>query len=368
MPENHVYSYQFFHTTEAAWDAMYEAILGAQKSIFWEIYIFVDDQEGSRFLDALVNKAKSGVEVKIVVDAFGSSDLSKQALERLKAAGASLVFFNRLYFSWNLYKWYQRAFSRNHRKVLIVDENIVFLGGVNVSIKYKTWDDLYVRISGKVARPLLRAFAKSYIASGGKKSEVKRLLHPKLQSWRDFRYQLRFITHSSRFQRASPPKQLFVTALAAAKETVDLVTPYFVPGRDFLRALTKARARGVKVNLYLPLRADHKIMDLLARWYYRVAEKAGAKIYILKNMNHSKAMTVDNKYGMVGSANLSRRSFLLDAEAGVEFNDEKMVSSLNTIFNDWKSMATPYEQIKFNKLSLVERLQQRLARALEDYF
>jgi cardiolipin synthase len=360
--------YQFYGTTQAAWQAMLESIRGAKKSIFWELYSLNDDAAGEEFISALCAKAQEGVEVRMVVDAIGSFELSRKAVERLRAAGVSFVWFNPLSFTLNIFKFFWRFMSRNHRKVLLVDEETGFLGGVNVSNIYREWPDLYVRLKGPALRPLLRAFAKSYVFSGGRRSDIARLLHPKLASLDDYRNRLKFLLHSSRFERASPAEQWYVQALAAAQETVHLISPYFVPSKKFLRALEKARARGVKVNLYLPERPDHKFMEVLARMYYRLAESAGADIFLLDHMHHGKAFTVDNKLGMVGSANLTPRSFWLNSEAGVLFSDEKMVASLNQIFNNLHERATPWREANIEEHSFFERIELWLLKKLEAYF
>lgn len=362
------FQYQFYSATEQAWAAMLQAIKSAKKSIFWEVYSFNDDASGERFIYEIIEKVKSGVEVKMVVDALGSIELSRKAVDRLRAAGVSFVWFNRPGFTFNLPQWFWKFVSRNHRKVLIIDEHIGFLGGVNVSNQYRNWPDLYVRITGKVLRPLLRAFAKSYVSSGGKRADVARLLHPKLASLKDYQNRLKFLLHSSRFQRAAPAEQWFVQALAAAQETVHLMSPYFIPSKQFLRALAQARERGVKVNLYLPIRSDHKFMEVLARMYYRLAERAGANIFLSNKMNHGKGFTVDGKLGMVGSANLTKRSFWLNSEAGVLFSDTDMVQSLNEIFNDLHSRATPLKQANLPELDWWERIEQWLLRKIERYF
>ena len=119
---NKPFSYQFYRTTAEAWDAMYQAILVAQKSIFWEIYIFIDDEAGGRFIEALCEKAKAGVEVKIVVDAIGSWGLSSLAQARLVGSGAEVLRYNRTHPELALGKWFNRMWRRNHRKLLVVDE------------------------------------------------------------------------------------------------------------------------------------------------------------------------------------------------------------------------------------------------------
>ncbi|HLD60835.1 MAG TPA: phospholipase D-like domain-containing protein, partial [Patescibacteria group bacterium] len=144
------FAYQFYHTTEEAWDAMYQALLTATKSIYWEVYVFIDDSVGERFITALSDKARAGIEVKLVVDAIGSFGLSRVGIERLRSAGVEVLIYNRLYPGIKIYSWVSRIFRRNHRKVLIIDEEIVFLGGVNIDAHFHNWDDVYLKIMGKV--------------------------------------------------------------------------------------------------------------------------------------------------------------------------------------------------------------------------
>lgn len=364
--QNSGFSYQFYKTTSEAWDSMFQAIEVAQKSIYWEIYILVDDSVGKRFVDALVKKALSGVEVKIIIDAFGSSSFSNAAEKSCAMAGIEVLKYSPTGLSWKFWDMVRRLLRRNHRKVLIIDEEVVFLGGVNVKAEFQTWDDIFVRITGKVARPLLRGFAKSYIASGGKRRNVKHLLHPKLEEvipeWRD---KLRFILHSPSRATIPKSKRFYLKALAMAKETVNLLTPYYVPDRHFLRAIEMARARGVKVNIFLPLRPDVRLMELIGRTYYELTAKAGADIYLLPEMHHGKALTIDKQMGMVGSINMTPRSFSHQEESAVSFTEEQMVNELNVLFNDLKTKAQPLDLEKWKKRKRVHRFREWLAKQLE---
>ena len=362
------FAYQFYHTTEEAWDAMYQALLTATKSIYWEVYVFIDDSVGERFITALSDKARAGIEVKLVVDAIGSFGLSRVGIERLRSAGVEVLIYNRLYPGIKIYSWVSRIFRRNHRKVLIIDEEIVFLGGVNIDAHFHNWDDVYLKIMGKVARPLLRAFAKSYISAGGDKKRVRHLLHPKLlHEYPEWKKKLTFISQTSSFQSRSKAQQVYLKALETAKESVDLLSPYYVPNREFLKALEQARRRGVKVRIFLPLRLDHKIMEWIARAYYALTEEAGAKIHFLPKMHHGKAMIVDNKMGFVGSHNLTRRSSYFDAESGVLFDDKEMAEELTALFNTWKKDAQPFDKQRWQKRGMLDRVKEWWAKRIEDY-
>jgi cardiolipin synthase len=151
--------------------------LGAEKNVYWESYIFLDDEIGRPFFDLLEKKSKEGVEVKLVIDSWGSYGLSKSRLNSLKVVGVELLFFSER--KKRYHGWWKKLKSRTHRKVLVVDENIGFLGGVNVGLEMQNWLDIQVSFTGKVVHSLLRYFAKNYIIAGGKKRNVKHLLQYK---------------------------------------------------------------------------------------------------------------------------------------------------------------------------------------------
>jgi len=334
------FSYQFFGTTKDALEAEYQAILLARESVYFEVYIFLDDAVGQRFVDALCNKAEKGLDVKLIIDGLGSYKISSGALARLRQAGVEVLWYNKITPEWRLPKWFARVIYRNHRKVLIVDRETAFLGGVNVQALSYGWNDVFVRLTGRMMRPLLRSFAKSYLECGGDREKIKDLLHPKVtEGWQELKEKFNFVMHSPFYHRYNSWKRSYVRGLLLAEESINLISPYYAPDFRFFKLIARARRRGVKVNIFLPLRPDHKFMEWIARAYYRLTQIAGADIYLLKNMNHGKAMTVDGKAGFVGSSNLTGRSFRHNAESGVFFNDEKMTGDLNSLFEVWKNEA-----------------------------
>lgn len=361
-------SYQFYKTTAEAWDSMYEAIVNAQKNIFWEVYIFIDDSIGNKFLQALADKSRSGVEVKIIIDGFGSAQFSEEAEKYMKEAGVEVLKFNRIHPEWKITNWINRLLYRNHRKVLIVDEQIVFLGGVNIDWKTKNWDDLYLKITGVAARPLLRGFAKSYVSAGGRRRSVKKYLHPKwevdIPQWKQ---KIKFIVHSPTVAQISKMKRLYVKAITMAQESINLLTPYYAPDRKFLRALALAKKRGVKVNIFMPLRPDLQLLELIGRTYFELTLKAGVNIFLLPKMNHGKALSIDDKLGMVGSINLIPRSFNYQEESAVSFTDEQMVADLNKLFNEMKTTAHSLDAEKWKSRGKVHRLREWFAKKLESF-
>lgn len=337
------FSYKFYNTTVLAWEGMLQALLDAKKSIYWEIYTLNDDLAGRPFIDILCAKAKAGLDVKLITDAIGSFYLSKETIGRIKKAGIKFLTFNHLRPDFMVQNWWRRVWHRTHRKVLILDEELVFIGGVNISDASRDWYDLHLKLSGNIVHPILFGFAKSYVRAGGNKKEVEHLLHPKLLTGLDdLREKVSFIFNAPlHTTNRSPFKKIYKQALDTAKASFNLLTPYYVPDRQFLSLVSHAKRRGVKINIILPWKTDIRLMQYMASMFYGISAKAGAAFYFLKKMNHGKALSRDNNLGMVGSANLTPRSFYVNQEAGVTFTHEHMVEELNHILDDWKNEAVP---------------------------
>jgi len=335
------FSYKFYRTTSEAAEAMREAILGAKSSIYWEIYSFIDDFElGKNIVDILCEKAAQKVEVKMVLDAIGSFELSRLSVARLRAAGVDVVFYNRLSPRLSVPSWWRGLWRRNHRKNLIIDESTVFIGGVNVGKVYSPWHDLHVHLTGQPVNILLRAFASSYIGSGGKKSRVKHLLRYDLKSdWKKFKNRYEFLLHSPRSLHDFSIRNVFLKTLGKTQKEFNLMTPYFVPDIKFFNMVKEAKNRGAQINLFLPLTPDWKFLEWVAGFYYRLAHRHGISVFLSARMNHGKAMTSDGEVGFVGSFNFTPRSFLYNKESGILFEDQLMVEELNGIFSDLKNTA-----------------------------
>ena len=248
------FSYKFYNTTALAWEGMKEAILSSTQSIYWEIYTLVDDEAGRPFIDILCAKARAGLDVKVVADAFGSFALSKESIGRLKATGVKFFIFNSFRPELSLTHWWQRIWHRTHRKVLIIDKQIVFIGGVNVAQFSVSWHDLHLRLTGKIVIPVLHSFARAYLRAGGDKKDVRDLLHPiLLPGLHNFKEKVNLILHAPlQSTRSSPFKKFYKQALSTAKENFNLLTPYYIPDRQFLDLVSKAKNRGVNINIIIP--------------------------------------------------------------------------------------------------------------------
>jgi cardiolipin synthase len=303
------------------------SIAAARKSIYMEMYMLEEKTEGFDFISELEKKSKEGVHVVIVLDVVGSSDLSSQAIERLRSAGVEVLFFK---------FWFQRT----HRKLLIVDEKVAFVGGVNISPRYALWNDLQMQISGKIVHPVVQSFARAYDACGGKDLEL--IKKGKISILK--RTKLWFVEHGLVGKRFEMRKH-YENAINNAKESIVLVTPYFLPDKWLIISLRNAILRGVKIEIIVPKGTDFKLADHLNSYYLAVFAKLGAHCLYLNKMNHAKIMVVDNKTAIVGSQNLDALSFDWNVEAGVSFDKPILIRDLGRILSKWKYDAVPFKDM-----------------------
>lgn len=327
-------SYELYSTTKDAWAAMYQTIQSAQRSIFWEVYMFVDDDAGRPFFDLLEKKAAAGVVVRLIVDSLGSFWLSQQRIKQLRASGVDVILFHERKKKYR--GFWQRLWARTHRKVLIVDEQIGFVGGVNIRKDMHDWQDIMVRFEGDAVAPLLRYFARSYIIAGGDKKHVRvlRRFRVTLHPFRDIR-----AIFDEPLRKKSYAKETYVKALKKAKKRVVFFSPYYVPDREFLAGLYDARRRGVRVDILLPLRSDLRLLTYVAYGYIALMEKIGVNVHLTPRQFHGKGVVVDDEWAMVGSSNIDQTSFRDNYEANISIHDKRFVSRLRRIIDGWLSEA-----------------------------
>lgn len=342
--------YKFYTTSEKAWDAMLKAISGAQKFIFLEMYIFVDNIETHKFFEILKEKAINGVKVKIVIDSFGSSELSPETLKKLRDSGVEVLLFSYL-------------LRHTHKKILIIDGKIAFLGGVNIHKLFQKWNDLQIRFSGPMVRSVARSFAKTYQECGGKDLDVliynnKKTILRKTKLW--------FLEHQQ-ISKKSLLKKHYQDRIQKAREKIIIVTPYFAPHRWLTGALHQATLRGVTVEVILPRETDLWHMNRVNYFYMSQLCQTGIRFYLQKEMLHAKAMLIDDKEGVVGSHNIDPISFDYNLEAGVFFIDEKMVHDLSKIMEEWKQNSIIFE-LSMCKKTFIDHILAPIMRLFQSIF
>lgn len=350
-------TYHIYETSEKAWAGMYQAMLGAYISIYWELYMFVDDEEGDRFFDLLEQKAKQGVDVKLVVDYLGSFGLSRKRAIALRKAGVDLHFFHgrkhRLRGVW------RKLLSRTHRKMLIVDEKLGFIGGVNIQKEMKDWLDIQVSIEGEAVRSLLRAFAKMYIICGGDKETVKHLFKYKFRVQKEIK-DIEFI-YDNAHPTKSRARKMYTEALLKARERVILFSPYYLPDKKFLHALWQARKRGVRVDLLIPFRSDLRIATYAAYTWFSIMKKKGVHVHLMRNMMHGKGVIMDDDWAMVGSSNIEKGSFYQNYEANVRLRDKVTVKKIKSTIEGWIAKSVRFDDLQWEGRGKVQRVKEKIS-------
>ncbi|NIR46143.1 MAG: cardiolipin synthase [Gemmatimonadetes bacterium] len=298
---------------EATFEAIFEAIQGAERYVLVQFYVIRDDQLGQALKDRLIRKARDGVRVLVLYDEIGSHDLAGSYAEELRAAGAAVSAFgsprNRLHrFQLNY---------RNHRKSVVVDGRVAFIGGHNVGdeymgrdSRYGHWRDTHLRIEGPAAIDVQAAFLKDWYWATG---ELPELCWTPSASPGDSTDVLVVPTSpADRFRTA----QLFFTgAINSARQRLWIATPYFVPDEAVVAALRLAAFRGVDVRILIPERTDHHLFYLSSFSYTEMLEPYGIEFFRYgPGMMHQKVMLIDDDAAMIGTANLNNRSLRLDFE------------------------------------------------------
>ncbi len=315
--------------------AMLEDIKSAKKSIFLETYIYDNDEIGRKFREALIRKAKQKIRIKLLIDAWGST-VEKTFFKELVDFGAEVRFFREIKY---LIRFFSKNHERNHRKLLIIDNNITYIGSMNITKHCFGWRELVVRIKGDIANDFTRSFYKSWDMYGEfDKKRIQTIIHEEYEIIHDI---------PSFIQRATE-KRLYKLIKKAHKEIL-IETPYFVPSLNLINAFGRAVKRGVKITLLIPYRSDVRIVDIVRNSYLGRIYKRGVDIrYYKEKTMHSKLLLVDNSFFMLGSSNIDYRSFLHNFEINFIGKNPNMIKELRKFFNSGlaNSVAFDYEQWK----------------------
>ncbi len=331
---NHV---DFYHDGEPAFAAMLAAMENARHHIHVEFFIFHADDIGSRVLDLLTRKARQRVEIRLLYDAMGSHRLRRRHLRQLHLAGGKTSVFLPL----NIFRRRLQINMRNHRKIVVVDGDVAFTGGLNVGDEYLCkhprfgyWRDTHLRLQGPAVADLQRVFAEDWdFAAGERLSDDqptdRRYFHPKEV---DGAYAVQIID-SGPDRDVKPIRDIYFAAILKARRRLWIASPYFVPDAGLLDALTLAGQLGVDVRLLGQLYPDKWIPQLAARYYWDTVLQAGVKVYqYAKGMMHAKVMLVDGEWASVGTANLDNRSLNLNFEVNCLLYHPAAVAELEQAF------------------------------------
>ncbi len=348
LPMSACHSARLLGSGGQALQALLQAIGQARAHIHLEYYIFRPDETGQTVLRALAAKAREGVAVRLLVDAIGSFSLYArrsrcQALQELLAAGGELALFHPA----RLDRFRPLVNLRTHRKLVVCDGRVGFIGGINITDEEnenvcgeRAWRDTHLELRGAAVRWLQYVFLQDWVYASGRippvpggsllaaESSLAGLAAP--EAAKPIPVQ---IVASGPDTDGEAILRAMVDAIGLARERIWLATPYFVPTEETLFALTSAALRGVQVKLMVPACGDSRLTSAAARSYFDELQRAGVLIFeYTAAMFHAKTLLVDDRYGMVGSANFDNRSFRLNFEAAAVVLDEAFNAELAAMF------------------------------------
>jgi cardiolipin synthase len=310
------------------YDDMLTAIDGARRQILFETYIWKGDEVGQRFKTALETAADRGVEVYCIYDGFANLVVSP----RFKQFPTSVKVLRYPVYAAGWRPFDLRRYGRDHRKILVVDDTVGFVGGYNIGDAYATeWRDTHVRITGPGVWDLKRAFADFWNLNRRRRvrSSERPLLLETASTWEPT---IRFHRNVPRLWMF-PIRSMYLEAIARASRNIWMTTAYFLPDQDFVDALADAARRGVDVRLLIPAKSNHVVADWISRGYFSQLLRSGVRIVRYRDaMVHAKTATIDGRWSTVGTANVDRLSLQGNFEINVEIIDPGLATSLEEIF------------------------------------
>lgn len=362
LPGNRVTSLQ---NGDQIFPAMLEAIGAARTSITFETYIYWSGEVGKQFTTALSERARAGIPVHVVIDWAGSIKMDDELLDEMRGAGVRIHHYRPLH-------WYtlSRINNRTHRKLLVVDGRIGFTGGVGVADQWSGhaqdpdhWRDSHFRIEGPAVAQMQAAFNDNWIKTTGEVLNGPAYF-PELQPVGDVDAHL-FIASPSGGSESM--HLMYLMAIAASEQSIDLAASYFVPDELIVQALLVARKRGVRIRILLPgPNIDSDAVRLASRAGWEDLLLAGIQISEYQpTMLHTKMLIVDRKLVSVGSTNFDIRSFRLNDEASLNLYDPAFAEEMAVVFENDLRHSTLYTHQRWQQRPLKEKLMEKFVLPLK---
>jgi cardiolipin synthase len=317
---------QIYTYGEYLYEAMLHAIRQAQGRIFFETYIWKDDLIGQKFKYELQRAADRGVAVYVMYDAFANLVVPNH-FKRFKP---NIHVLSYPLLAWLRQPFYLSGYARDHRKILVADGYMAFIGGYNVGERYATeWRDTHIKIEGRDALELESVCIDFWNMYRKRKRSLPVLPDPLERDWDPLIVVHRNDPHLLVF----PIRNSYLEGINRAHKHIYLTHAYFVPDRIILQALLQAAARGVDVRVLLPATSNHILADWLARGLYTQCLSGGVRLFLYQHaMVHAKTATIDSIWSTIGTANLDRLSMLGNFEVNVEIYDATLARQMEDIF------------------------------------
>lgn len=343
-------------------DQMFKEMKEAKSSIHVLFYIVQDDHFALRFMELLKDKAKEGVEVRLLMDQIGSHNVPKSKVRMLRDAGVEVAFCQKVSLPFLFFSSQQR----NHRKITVIDGVIGYLGGYNVGKEYidendipelSPWRDYHLRLEGEGVHDLQTEFCIDWFRGTKKDLKDERKYFPPAE--------IGSITHQIFPTEGVNIEDFFSKFINEAKEEVIIGTPYFIPTPILMEALSDALERGVTVRIIIPNNADHMLVKEAAFPYFRTLLAKGAKVYQFMNgFYHAKVMIVDDHFCDLGTANFDKRSFFINLEINNLIYDKEFIHTLKKEMAKDMEASDMLSESDLANVSLLTRIKERVASSI----
>jgi cardiolipin synthase len=350
---------------EEKFPRLIEDLKNAQHHIHLEYYIFIDDELGNQIIDILIEKAQNNVEVRVIFDSVGSLSLSNKTVYKMQEAGIKVFEYLPVRFP----RFANKMNFRDHRKIIVVDGKIGYVGGINIEKKYDNryrnsnpyfWRDTSLRLEGDVVYELQTLFLVTWDFLS------EELIIPDNNYYPDNGVEDRCLSSVVGSGPESQPRimmETFFSLITTAKSSIRIVTPYFIPNESIMTALTNASKSGVNVEIILPGISDGKLVKAATDSFVSPLLKAGINVYFYqKGFVHAKLMVVDDEISTVGTANMDYRSFEQNSEVNVIVYNKEVSKKLSRQFEEDVKDSVKVEDDYWENLKFSERLFASFAR------
>jgi cardiolipin synthase len=367
-----VLDFQVLKNGSSFYSAELEAIRQAKASIHLEAFIFHANPIGEQFVEALAIRASEGIKVRVIVDAVGSMLTRDRFFNRLREAGGCVEWYQPL-------RWYtlKRYNNRTHRELLVIDGKTAFIGGAGIAAAWDEgthglppWRDTMVRVDGPTAAALQTVFIENWLESSGEilADETVFPIGNRFEQPTVSEERLSLVVASSPTAgRGARARILFQLLIAAARTSIYINSPYFLPDRAMRRELIDASARGVKITVIVPGKFNnHLLARVTSRRYYGELISAGIELHEYQpGMIHAKTLMIDGIWSVIGSTNFDSRSFELNDEVNLAVMDRKIADRLALDFNVDLQLSRKVDLREWERRPVSERLMSSIGMVLE---
>jgi cardiolipin synthase A/B len=334
----------------------YSLMLGdierAKKYVYLETYKFANDYIGIKFRDALTRKANEGVDVKILIDSWGRGPVSETFFEEMVRHGGEVKFFEKIKLNTDIFT---RGHRRDHRKILVIDDEIAYMGSMNITGYNLNWRELALRIKGEMSLIFRKVFMQNFIAFNPYIIQKKLTFTRKIKfgNWELIRD-----VPSIPLQRL---KKKYAQMIREAETSVLIETPYFLPGWLLRKSIMDAAKRGVDVRVIMPKHSDVRMIDILRNKYLGILHKNNVKLLFFGPHNlHAKLMVIDNSIFSISSANFDYRSFRYQYEIALIGTEPEVLAQLQEHINVTLANSEEFNYAQYLHRPLIEKIFERL--------